>query len=1397
MNGFPVQDEIIDLERRYVPISFNEKDKETLAIENQIALLYGRTYGDTIYDLIKNPLTVVFGEAQSGKTTEFRIASKNLNQNGKYAFFILIEELSNPRVIGPQAISDALEIEDENKFENWIKSNKDAVFLLDSVDETKLKNPHDYQRAIRNFQKSLSPHLRRCRVIISCRISEWHPKTDFWPLQELISNLIKDPDHTNEVKLVQLLPLDEGQVRKIAKKRGLDEKDAYKFIQELKDVQALDFAGRPGDAIELVELWKQERRFGTLTKLTELTEQNIQRKLKEESDVYEARISLKKARLGAERLAAAAIFCNQSTFRFATPSEDPRDVLPALDPFKLLPEWSKEEIKALLRRPIFDEATYGRVRFHTRTVKEYLAASWLKRRYDKGCPVREIANIFFATRYGKTVIRRKFSSVAAWLAPHVPVLLKKLYLYNPEVLPDEGDPQALPMEIRESILRSFVERYSDRDHTGYWYDFQKLRQFADPGLSDCIRELLNKAGTTVDAKRLLLDLVQTGKIHGCSKEVLKTALDEREDEGVRIDAILALKPYATEEELQKVFETLKKESAVPRDIYGWALYVLYPRLIGPEELLGFIEAIPQKGFNKPERLKDRFGEILEAENDKERLKVLIPGLWNLMNSADWAENTKKDKNSFSWLLGGLVKGLYNWFSANGTFLSNLFDILDFFEDENFFDFQERKLVDKLKNKFSKADSKVRKNFFRHRFSLFAKHYNKKKIYTSSVLNSSVILDIVFDDLNWLIEDCLNTSNSRYRFTAFDAAVRVCLSEKDKCDPHERLHQIIEKHPDLKKHLEGLLNPPPNRYELAQKLKQEIKKLKKRRDDIVFAEDILPHLEDISYGKDEQRLVRIFRYWQKLDNKRYPSSFDSLIPLIGEKGVAAFRSGLIAFVKKWEPDDQKRVGDEMAILGISCAIEDGWSFDGLPQPQIIKFIKLALKDFDLPEWFGDLIEKYPKIVASQIKPIIFQELESVESAHEDTNAHPHFFSNLIREYPESVNLFADEIFMWAEKHMPLSPNMRTHIVRAFSIEKHRKRLKLLAEHYFKVYESTSKEDQLFWLAVWLQVDALRALDKLEEMLSTLELEEADKFILDLSNILYRRYGYDTGFEGIPDYQSIDALSRFIPIVFSHIRFEEDPEREGTWTPDKRDNAQGFRDELVKSLANLPGKESYLALKKIRDDVSYPGVKDWLLREIEEKIDRESPLVWSEDTIIEFEKSHEHDPLTVDDLFEIALKRIEEIKYDMEKGDFSNRGLFTEDTDETELQKFIAQKLKDLSRGRYTVVREPEVANKKKPDIRLLHLNLQPVSIEIKWAHKWSIAELEEALVDQLVGLYLKAVDSTHGIYLLVNARYGRTWKFKDKRLDFNGLVRHMKRLAKKIESEKEGVERLEVVGMDLT
>ena len=49
-----------------------------------------------------------------------------------------------------------------------------------------------------------------------------------------------------------------------------------------------------------------------------------------------------------------------------------------LDAATILPDWTPAERQALLRRALFDPATYGRVRFHHRSVQEYLAARRLR-----------------------------------------------------------------------------------------------------------------------------------------------------------------------------------------------------------------------------------------------------------------------------------------------------------------------------------------------------------------------------------------------------------------------------------------------------------------------------------------------------------------------------------------------------------------------------------------------------------------------------------------------------------------------------------------------------------------------------------------------------------------------------------------------------------------------------------------------------------------------------------------------------------------------------------------------------------------------------------------------------------------------------------------------------------
>ncbi|MFP3398460.1 hypothetical protein SB749_19245, partial [Brevibacterium sp. SIMBA_078] len=62
----------------------------------------------------------------------------------------------------------------------------------------------------------------------------------------------------------------------------------------------------------------------------------------------------------------------------------------AVDPSIIIADWKLGERKALLERPLFGFASYGRVRFHHRSVAEYLAAHRLRTLSESGMSHRAL-----------------------------------------------------------------------------------------------------------------------------------------------------------------------------------------------------------------------------------------------------------------------------------------------------------------------------------------------------------------------------------------------------------------------------------------------------------------------------------------------------------------------------------------------------------------------------------------------------------------------------------------------------------------------------------------------------------------------------------------------------------------------------------------------------------------------------------------------------------------------------------------------------------------------------------------------------------------------------------------------------------------------------------------------
>src|SRR6266404_4938043 len=164
----------VELNRRFRKLQA-ASDREDAALESYTAEVFSLSRYDSSLgwdNLLENRLTVVLGEAGSGKTWEFRQRADVLSRDGKYALFIPLEALASRPLV------DSLDAKKRQQFEVWKRGNKEGIFFADSVDEAKFRRIDDFLSALDRLSDAISGDFERARVLLSCRISEWRPETD-------------------------------------------------------------------------------------------------------------------------------------------------------------------------------------------------------------------------------------------------------------------------------------------------------------------------------------------------------------------------------------------------------------------------------------------------------------------------------------------------------------------------------------------------------------------------------------------------------------------------------------------------------------------------------------------------------------------------------------------------------------------------------------------------------------------------------------------------------------------------------------------------------------------------------------------------------------------------------------------------------------------------------------------------------------------------------------------------------------------------------------------------------------------------------------------------------------------------------------------------------------------
>jgi len=1435
--------DFIELTREFIIVDGDGKDNyENIyyRLDDDGGLTWERLLNDNDY-------IVILGEAGTGKTYELFNRDLILKRRKEYSFFCTIENLAN------EGLSNSLNTSKERKlFNDWInKENEVGYFFLDSLDEAKL---HDLtlSHSLRKLKFGLNEeNITRSKIIISCRVSDWRGNLDkehfefFLSINETnISNEIQNQENqlfessdssiapgitsnlktiekqkkssSNKIVVVKFAPLNVNQIKILAKTKGIN--DPENFINDIESTNSWRFCERPQDVLWLADYWKINNKIGSLT---ELIEHNITKKLEEINPdrPKSSQISNKELKEGVEKLAAAITFCKKSFFILPDKNVSEETRKNSVDPSEILKDWTKEKIQLLLDRSIFDLATYGRVKFHHRDVTEYLCAIWIKKLIDSGIPKHKIQNFVFKNTYEEKVVPQSLKPIAGWLANWNNDFFNLSLEFAPELILDYGDPQALSLAKRKKVLEKFAKRYVNRKRTNLKFDYVSIKRFAHPDLTDTIKKLLDQFKVETDLRSLLINIIYEGNLKNCRDEIEKIALNKNEDPIVRKVAFRTLSKVGTNDQIKTIIEyVIKNNSKIPFEIPSLICEHYFPKRISLGTLINIIKKSKNSYRDTWYGLPDTLRRFIEYSCPKKNLLPLLKELNKLILSPPFISSGEssfvKLNSNFSLLYEAIQEALFKVlpeYKSNDKLNKVIVDaVIILIRSQRIGNYH---LKPEKIRKLLKPHSSIIKKLFWMKVNSERKHHpNKHKSYYPYAWRDYYgFWDISDYDQGWLLHDLEAASNSEDRFIILDALLYGCNKSNDKFELLPQIEKICSDEKELMDFINRYKNPPEARTDKFQmKLEREEKRREKDEKEIKQKNNkvILEKIDEIKSGGNFGLIHLIHQYLIHHGTRDYWGQEETQILLkeFEPKIVDAATEGLKKVWMNWSPplphESKSRNsienGVSVGLTGLNILFSEKKSFGFLTKKQAIVASRYGTRELNnFPSWFSSLAIEFPEIVKDTLCKCI--EADYKVSINEQ---YPHdVLAKVSHSELTIINLCSQYVYDLLNKSNP------EHIINLNYCLKVLNKCDNLDKKYLcNLAERKTKQSEIDlgffinWFDFWMSLDFNCAIDYLSTYIVTLDSQKADNIMLELCNVLGGNRFETTLFQ-ISLIKDLLKLKKLLRIVYKHIRRSEDNVHEGSsYTPDKRDIAENFRGYLLNKLVDTPGNETYKILCDLSEDPIFLHSSDTFKYLAIERAEKDSEL--SAMSTIDFNKfvqSFELEPKTPMELFDIVVDKLWEIKNDIELGDKSIKSIFSEKTDERKIQLYIANELERSSNRIFSVNREEELENFKKPDIRIHSPKIgNPIGIEIKCANRWSFTKLVDALKEQLIKKYLRDIHSQHGILLLANFN-SKKWKNpkNNKVYTLSELTDYLNKEAEKVIKNKTQLESIKVIFIDFT
>lgn len=1435
MNGHDKDYQFVQLNRTFHPLPKNHWEDDNADLSRS----YRGGPELTWPDLLKRFRVIVLSEAGSGKTEEIRQIALRLLREQKAAFFLRLEHISEDFEV-------AFEVGTFEEFTKWLASNDEAWLLLDSVDEARLRNPADFERAIRKLASRIRAAKDRAHILVTGRSSAWRPKTDlklckqqlpFVPSTTVVGSSDEDErdrlseqtisinqhdeqDDNSSFTIVALDDLSNDQIRAFACARGIEDTNA--FLDAIERADARSFTSRPQDLEEIVEFWRDQGRVGSCL---ELMRNSIDRRLRERNqDIADARpLAAQRAREGVRLIAAATTLAQEPTISVPDGSRDDKGI----SLLSVLPDWDDKEHASLLSRPIFDEAIYGTVRFHHRSVREYLAAEWLADLLKRSTSRRAIESLLFRNQYGVDVVVPTMRPVLPWLAIMDDRIGERLRLIAPEVIFEGGDPSALPLETRRVVLGEVCEQLASGASGRSALDYTAVQRFAKNDLTTDIRVLLAKYSGNDDLRGFLLRMVWLGQLVELLPEAKEIALSPTVSVYTRLSAIRAVKAVGKKHDHQEICNSIVAETPpLNRILLNELIKDLEPSIETIGWLLTALESIePKERFSFDELTSSVAGFVSSAAI--QLLPRLLAGLNNLLERPPIVERRHCEISQKNiWLMKAAATGVERLIHAKSP--EALTDIpLGILHKIGAARGWHDHEVDDIKIEFGTLvpawpelnRAALWYSVQRARSALDGAPENRvTNFWQASVFGA--FWNFVPDDFDYLESVIETYPEQDDKLVALSLALQQYVKSDRPRSWRERLKKIVQGNAELEACLSDFFNPPPSEFSRQESAWKKRVRAQEKRTKENFEKSkayILGHIDELRNPLLPQPSDISQTQWYLHERLRENGSstrwsegrWRELIPEYGNDVARAYRDGVVAYWRKYIPQLRSEGAASNSVpisvifgltgLDIEATETTDWP-NSLMDNEVVLACRYTAHELNgFPSWFPKLFEAWPVPVSA----FLLQEIDYELSAESPESESHYILSDVTWSGQWAWDRIAQDIFQLLEKREiknPANLGKLLAIVQG-SITVSDTDIARLAERNAR--SAATVDQAAIWFAVWVGAEPACAIPALASHLESLScFKEKTTFAMKFATrLLPGRRSEGTGVR--PVFRTPTHLKNLYLLMHTYIRRSDDIDRVGggVYSPVLRDDAQDARNALFEQLNKIPGKEAYVAVDEISKAHPDEAARPWFIFHAKAKAEQDADMSpWSPAQVREFHERLDRTPANHRELADLALLRLLDLKDDLENGDSSVARLLINVESEPVMRNYMGHELREKAFGRYTIPQEEELADAKRPDLRFHGVGFDaPVPVELKLADGWSGPDLFERLENQLIGDYLRDTRSTHGIFVLAYKGKKQGWDIPGSanRVNFDGLTEALRGHWQSIAEKYPKVEDISVIGIDLT